>query len=271
MLHYCTTLQYNHNSWYSSLANLKIGNVSIVFLNDRIMIIVAFSCRRSVRFVWKLFNRIKVARTQLFACSHPPRWNHARCSIHNHDYTYCGITFQDKPSDVALKSGSSSPGKKTNMVAPMPVVTSSVPSAQLPTIPSLPAVGELSYAPLPTIDGFNSDAMPSLTPSDQQLLAEYKMLLTQTTVVTNLTVPTLNFAMPQSQLLSSTTLLCNAAQALQLGAPQLPAFDPSVLSAMPGVATTTAGLIGQGRGGAMRRNVDMTMTSPPGGLRKSNT
>ena len=164
----------------------------------------------------------------------------------------------------------SSPGKKTNMVAPMPVVTTSVPSAQFPTIPSLPAVGDLSYAPFPTMDGFNSDAMTSaLTPSDQQLLAEYKMLLTQTTVVTNLipnAVPTLNFNMPQSQLLSSTTLLCNAAQALQLGASQLSAFD---LSAMPGVATTTAALIGQGRGGALRRNMDMT--SPPGGLHKRNT
>ena len=168
----------------------------------------------------------------------------------------------------------SSPGKKTNMVAPMPVVTTSVPSAQFPTIPSLPAVGDLTYAPFPTMDGFNSDAMTSaLTPSDQQLLAEYKMLLTQTTVVTNLipnAVPTLNFNMPQSQLLSSTTLLCNAAQALQLGASQLSAFDPSVLSAMPGVATTAA-LIGQGRGGALRRNMDMTMASPPGGLHKRNT
>ena len=191
--------------------------------------------------------------------------------------------FQGKSSAVRPKSGSSSPGKKTNMVAPMPVVTST-PATQSSMASLLPAATggatKMGAAMLPTLLPGGGDTMSALTPSQQQMLAQYQMMLSQTTVVTNMLptgvpalnfgIPQLNFGVPQSQLLSSTTLLCNTMPTnSHLGAPPLTSFDPSVLAAMPALDMTTAGLMGQGRGGALRRNINMM--SPPGGLQKRNT
>ena len=191
--------------------------------------------------------------------------------------------LQGKSSETRPKSGSLSPGKKTNMVAPMPAVTT--PPATLSAV--VPPGGATKPSGVfPTIDPLVSgggDSLAQLTPSQQQLLAQYQLLLSQSTLLTNMVpaaVPTLNFGMsqlniglpPQSQLLSSTTLLCNTTMPTpvanpQLGSTPLTAFDPSVLAAMPAIDASTA-LIGQGRGGALQRNINMM--PPPGGLKKRN-
>ena len=192
--------------------------------------------------------------------------------------------LQGKSSETRPKSGSLSPGKKTNMVAPMPAVTT--PPATLAAIIPPGGTTKPSGAAFPTFDPLVSgggDSLAQLTPSQQQLLAQYQLLLSQSTLLTNIVpaaVPTLNFGMsqlniglpPQSQLLSSTTLLCNTTMPTvanpQLGATPLSAFDPSVLAAMPAIDPSTVGLIGQGRGGALQRNINMM--PPPGGLKKRN-